>query len=147
MIDIHQFLPHTAPMLAIDAITQIDDAEVICVYEVPKDSVFVENSSFLEAGLVENAAQSASCIVAQSYSLEGKSVIGFISSIRSVHIYELPKVGDLLRTEARLISRYDAENYSTCRVECKTFRGDLLLLEGEINLFIQEHEKGRSTTG
>lgn len=146
-MDIHAYLPHTYPMLAVDKILEIHSEGVVCAYTVPADSVFLDGEHLSEVGLIENAAQAASCIVAQGYSSEGKEVIGFISSIRTVLIHHLPPTKATIVTRATLLSRYDGENYSTCRLQCRTFHGEMLLLEGEINLFIQEHEKGRSTTG
>ncbi|MBX2951342.1 MAG: ABC transporter permease [Leadbetterella sp.] len=151
MLQIHQYLPHQKPMLMVDGIRQITSEGVECEFFVSPESVFVENGFLSESGLIENAAQSASCIVAQSYYLEEtqNSVIGFISSIRSVTICHKPPAGSIIVTKAVLLSRFDSENYSTCRVQCRTFQEEILLLEGEINLFIQEqgNEKGRSTPG
>jgi hypothetical protein len=134
-------------MLVVDRILEIHPEGVKCAYLVPETSVFMDGDHLSEAGLIENAAQSASCIVARGYSTSGKAVIGFISAIRSVKIYHLPHQGASIVCTATLLSRFDGENYSTCRLQCRTFHGEMLLLEGEINLFIQEHEKGGSTTG
>lgn len=146
-MDIHAYLPHTYPMLVVDRILEIHPEGVKCEYLVPQQSIFMDEGKLTEAGLIENAAQSASCIVARGYSHGGKAVIGFISSIRTVTIHHLPPQGAHIVSTATLISRYDGDNYSTCRLQCLTFHGEMLLLEGEINLFIQEHEKGGSTTG
>jgi predicted hotdog family 3-hydroxylacyl-ACP dehydratase len=151
-IDIHQYLPHQKPMLMVDEILDISENGVECVFEIKPDNVFVENGLFSEAGLIENAAQTSSSIVAQSFFSEKSkksNVIGFVSSIRKISIYEKPAVGDTIFTHATLLSRFDGENYTTCRVECKTFHKETLILEGEINLFIQDqlNEKGRSPSG
>lgn len=151
LMNIHRYLPHKEPMLMVDGIREITAEGVVCEYFISPESVFLEEGLLSEAGMIENAAQTASCIVAQSYFLEQveNEVIGFISSIRRVHLFAQPATGDTLVTKAELLSRFDSENYSTCRVLCRTFREEMLLLEGEINLFIQEqgNEKGRSTSG
>ena len=151
LLDVHPYLPHQKPMLMVDGIRNITADGVECQFYVCPESVFVEDGFLSESGLIENAAQTASCIVAQRYfqGPEQNGVIGFISSIRTLRLFERPPVGSTLVTKAVLISRYDAENYTTCRVLCQTFQKETLLLEGEINLFIreQDHEKGRSTAG
>lgn len=150
-INIHQYLPHQEPMLMVDWIKEITADGVVCVFEIKSENIFVENGFFNEAGLIENAAQSCSSIVAQNFfsdNSEETHVIGFISSIRKVNVFQRPMVGSIIITYAKLLARTDMGDFKTCRVECKTFDKDTLILEGELNLFIQEqaYEKGRSTS-
>ncbi len=151
LLQIHPYLPHKKPMLMVDGIRQITAEGVECEFYISPECIFVENGYLSESGMIENAAQTSSCIVAQKYFYEvtEKSVIGFISSIRRVNILQKPLAGSTIITKAVLLSRFDSESYSTCRVQCRTFQEEILLLEGEINLFIQEqgNEKGRSTSG
>ena len=144
-IDIHNYLPHRAPMLMVDFIVDITAEKAETVFTIKEDNVFLGNGVFCEAGLIENAAQTCSSIVGKSYLVDDQAkdipnvdVIGFISSIRTVKIHKLPKLGSTITTVADLISRYDTGGYTTCMVNCKSYCNDELLLEGEINLFIQE---------
>ena len=145
-IDIKNYLPHHAPMLMVDKFISIDNQKVETIFEIKKDNIFVKNTIFLEAGLIENAAQTCSSIVAQSYFVDENNqeikdviVIGFISTIKSIKIHNLPNVGDILTTKAVLISKFITDDYSLCTLSCQTFHKDKLLLEGEINLFLQEN--------
>lgn len=144
--DIKHYLPHQAPMLMVDNIVEVDDQHAETIFEIKKDNIFVQNNVFLEAGLIENAAQTCSSIVAQSYFIDennqeitGVEVIGFISTIKSMKIHSLPKVGAVLNTKAALLSKFITDNYSLCTLSCQTFNKGKLLLEGEINLFLQEN--------
>ena len=143
-IDIKHYLPHQPPMLMVDKFVDIDDKQVETIFKINSDNIFVQNNTFVEAGLVENAAQTCSSIVAQSYFVDENNqeitdieVIGFISAIKSVKIHNLPKVADVITTKAVLISKYITDEYSLCTLSCQTFNKEELLLEGEINLFIQ----------
>lgn len=144
-IEIQNFLPHRAPMLMVDLILELNDQEVKTIFEIKADNLFIENNCFSEVGLIENAAQTCSSIVGQTFFLdekqdvkEGVAVIGFISGIKKAKVYALPKVGDIITTDAVLHSRFDSDNYCICTMICKTMNGEVLLLEAEINLFIQE---------
>lgn len=144
-IDIHSYLPHRAPMLMVDFIVDITAEKAETVFTIKEDNFFLDNGVFCEAGLIENAAQTCSSIVGKSYLVDDQAkdipnvdVIGFISSIRTVKIHKLPRLGSTITTVAYLISRYDTGGYTTCMVNCKSYCNDELLLEGEINLFIQE---------
>ncbi|MCG2610968.1 ABC transporter permease [Flavobacterium sp. SM15] len=145
-IAIQDYLPHRKPMLMVDLILELNDHEVKTVFEIKEDNLFVENGFFAESGLIENAAQTCSSIVGQTFFLDENQnvkqdvqVIGFISGIKKATILALPKVGQTINTEAVLHSRFDTENYSICTMKCKTFHETELLLEAEINLFIQEN--------
>lgn len=145
IIDIKNFLPHRAPMLMVDFIYELTDTNVKTVFEIKNDNLFVENNVFAEVGLVENAAQTCSAIVGQSFFLdenqdvkEGVEVIGFISGIKKAKVYSLPKLGDAIKTNAVLASRFDADGYSICTMSCLTYNNEVLIFEAEINLFIQE---------
>ena len=144
-IEIQNYLPHRAPMLMVDLILELNDQEVKTIFEIKDDNLFVNNNYFNEVGLIENAAQTCSAIVGQTFFFDEKQqvkedvqVIGFISGIKKTTVHALPKVGNVITTDAVLHSRFDADNYSICTIICKTMYAEELLLEAEINLFIQE---------
>ncbi|WP_136668247.1 ABC transporter permease [Flavobacterium sp. H122] len=145
VIEIQNYLPHRAPMLMVDFILDLNDHEVKTVFKIKPDNLFADANGFSEAGLIENAAQTCSAIVGQTFFLdenqkvkEDVEVIGFISGIKKAKVYALPKMDETITTEAVLHSRFDGENYSICTMLCKTTMDKELLLEAEINLFIQE---------
>jgi predicted hotdog family 3-hydroxylacyl-ACP dehydratase len=146
-VDIKKYLPHRAPMLMVDMILEMDDEKVETVFEIKEGNIFLENDFFTESGLVENMAQTCSSVVAKDYFIDennndktGVNVVGFISGIKTLKIYSLPHVGNVIYTKAFLVSKFITESYSLCTMKCQTFRTDELLLEGEITLFIQENK-------
>ena len=145
LIEIQNYLPHRQPMLMVDHIVEFDENEVVTVFTIEKNNLFVENSFFSEIGLIENAAQTCSSIVAKSYFIdeehnekEGVKVVGFISGIKKLQVHSLPKQGDTIQTKAALISRFDADEYKICSMKCTTYFESELLFEAELNLFIQK---------
>jgi len=137
LINIHNFLPHRKPMLMADYILELTPETVITSFEIKPDNIFVLNNEFVEAGLIENVAQTCSSILGQSFfqnpDVETK-VIGFITNIKKIEIFALPKVGDNIISKASLISQYE----NICNIFCETFINEKLLIRAEINLFIQE---------
>ncbi|WP_395046987.1 ABC transporter permease [Flavobacterium sp.] len=145
-IDIKNYLPHRSPMLMVDMILIMDDEKVETIFEIKADNIFIQNNTFIEAGLIENAAQTCSSIVAKDYFVDennqdksGVDVVGFISAIKTLKIHKLPEVGNTIKTISTLVSKFVTDDYSLCTMSCKTFNNEELLLEGEINLFIQEN--------
>ncbi|MEN4759279.1 ABC transporter permease [Chryseobacterium sp. C39-AII1] len=137
IINIHNFLPHREPMLMADYILELTKEKVITSFEIKEDNIFVNNNEFVEAGLIENLAQTCSSILGQSFfenPATDTKVIGFITNIKKIEVFALPKVGDTIISKASLISQFE----NICQISCETFVDDKLLIKGEINLFIQE---------
>ncbi|MGK4568439.1 ABC transporter permease [Flavobacterium sp. 3HN19-14] len=160
--DIKNYLPHRAPMLMVDRIIQMDESVVESIFEIKADNIFVQNGTFLEAGIIENAAQNCSSVIGKGYFVDENNndktdvdVVGFISAIKTLKIHNLPKVGTTINTIATLVSKFVTPEYSLCTMSCQTYERDHLLFEAEINLFIQdnnsiktaENEERISTTG
>lgn len=144
-VDIQNYLPHRAPMLMVDLILDIDTNFVETVFLIKEDNIFVDNGIFIEAGLIENTAQTCSSIVGKKYFFEedgteneNVNVIGFISALKNLKIHELPKVGDSISTKATLVSKFVGDDYTLCTMSCQSLLEDKILLECEINLFIQK---------
>ncbi|MCE3074853.1 ABC transporter permease [Chryseobacterium gwangjuense] len=137
IINIHNFLPHREPMLMADYILELTKEKVITSFEIKEDNVFVHNNEFVEAGLIENLAQTCSSILGQSFFENPEAdtkVIGFITNIKKIEVFALPKVGDKIISKASLISQFE----NICNIFCETFNNEELLIRAEINLFIQE---------
>ena len=144
-VDIQNYLPHRAPMLMVDLILDIDSNFVETIFLIKEDNIFIDNNIFIEAGLIENTAQTCSAIVGKKYFFEedgteneNVNVIGFISALKNLKIHSLPKTGDTIITKANLVSKFTGDDYTLCTMSCESLLEDKLLLECEINLFIQK---------
>ena len=139
-ISIHKYLPHRPPMQMVNTITDISNTHVVTEFEVKPTCIFVEEGKFAEVGLIENMAQTCSAIVGQFlFGIEDTSnyVIGYISAIKKLELFALPKVQEVVRTEAELLSRFDTDEYYICSMRCNAFVGDILMATAEMNLVIK----------
>lgn len=148
-LDITKFLPHRAPMLMVDYITAIDEESVTAEFFITPDCVFLSKDKLSEVGLIENAAQTCSSIIGQTYfekdDTEGKTntIVGFISGIKNLTIHQLPSKENLLRTEAQLVSMYETGEVSLGTISCSTFLQNEIIVDCTFNFLIKEvsHEK------
>lgn len=127
-------------MQMVDTITDISNTHVVTEFEVKSTCIFVEEGKFAEVGLIENMAQTCSAIVGQFlFGIEDTSnyVIGYISAIKKLELFALPKVQEVVRTEAELLSRFDTDEYYICSMRCNAFVGDILIATAEMNLVIK----------
>lgn len=149
-IEIRNFLQHREPMLMVDLITDISQDSVETTFLIPKDCIFVDNGYFSESGLIENAAQTCSAIVAQNYFIEGEEpikLVGFIGAIKRLSIQKIPFVGHTLVSKAKLISKMDSGDFVLCLIQCTIFAEEKVILETEMNLFItNQSDENRSST-
>ena len=131
-------------MLMVSHLIDIEEDSATGEFLIEEDCVFVKNNLFQEPGLIENAAQVSSAVVGQSFfekgDLEGKSnkITGYISAVKKVTINALPKVGDTIITETKLVSRFDTEGVSICTIEGTIFNNDELIVACTLNFLIHE---------
>lgn len=143
-VDVSKFLPHRKPMLMVDSVVENEDDILVTQFYISEDCVFLKDDKLSETGLMENAAQAASGVVGQTFfdvnDLEGKGnkLVGYISAIKKVEIFELPKKGDIIVTRAKLISRFDTGAVTLCSLESETFLKEKLIVSSTMNFLIHE---------
>lgn len=144
-IDIQNYLPHRAPMLMVDCIQEITSELVTTSFVVRDDNLFIANGVLQEVALIENAAQTCSAIVGQSFffdhnhcEIENINVIGFISSMKKMLIKRLPKVSEILETKGVLISKVEGDDTVICVIQVQTTILGEEILKADINLFLQK---------
>lgn len=127
----------------VDNLLQIDQKSVATNFKINVNCIFVSERRFTACGLIENAAQTCSAIVGQSFfkkdDMNGDSnkVIGFINNVKNVAIYRLPEIGEQINTRADLISRLDTAAYTICKMRCETGVRDKVISKCEITLMIK----------
>ena len=127
-------------MQMVDTITDISNTHVVTEFEVKPTCIFVEEGKFAEVGLIENMAQTCSAIVGQFlFGIEDTSnyVIGYISAIKKLEIFTLPRVQQTVTAEAELLSRFDSDEYYLCAMRCNAFADGVHLATAELNLVIK----------
>lgn len=144
-VDIRKYLPHRESMLMVDRLITLKKDFVKTDFLIEMNNIFLKNHLFIESGLIENIAQTCSIIAGSSYFNDGderhenkSQVIGYISAIKTVEIYELPKVNDLIVSQGTMVSRFDFENYLTCTMKGQISCGNKVLLDCLLNLFIKD---------
>ncbi len=142
--DFKDFLPHRGVMLMVKDLLGIDDESVSSGLPILESCIFVNNGILTESGLIENAAQTSTAIVGQSFfseddvTGESNKVVGYISAIKKVEIFNLPKVGEYITTRASLISRFDTDSVCICHIKCSTFIENKLIVDCTFNFLIHE---------
>lgn len=93
-------IPQRPPFVMIDKLVSVNETVTNTSFNIKPDNIFVENGLFKEPGLVENIAQTAAANAGYISFTQNKPVqVGYIGSVNSLQIFDLPKAGDEIITE------------------------------------------------
>lgn len=96
----HIYIPQKPPFVMVDELLFCDDKICHTNFTIEKDNLFARDGRFIEAGIVENIAQTCATRIGyiNTYFHKEKVKIGMIASIKNLQINKLPNVGDVLET-------------------------------------------------
>jgi predicted hotdog family 3-hydroxylacyl-ACP dehydratase len=125
-IDIKTIIPQQASFIMIDRLVHFDNVFTKTEFEIRPGNMFVEDGKFLEAGLIENIAQT--CAARMGYIntviLKDEVRLGFIGAVKSLLIHKLPAVYSKLETTIEVVN----EVFNITLVNATTmFNGEVLV--------------------
>lgn len=139
-IDVQTLLPQQKPFILVGSITHFDMDCVVTETTISEECIFVENGVMLLPGLIENIAQTCAARIGyvNKYILKKGIQIGFIGAIKNLVSHGMPKVGDVVTTEVRIIE----EIFGMVLAKAEVRRKDTLLVSSEIKIALREEVKG-----
>ncbi len=102
---IKELIPQRDPIIMIDTFYGATESEADTGLTIAKDNLFCCDDQFMEPGLVEHIAQSASAFAGYKAKVKNEPTpIGYIGEVKKFRIHFLPHVGDELRTHICILS-------------------------------------------
>lgn len=142
--NIEEYIPHRAPMIMLDKILSIQGFEIKTSYVIKQDSILVFGNQILETGLIENFAQTSFVFLKALFADETNTdfqnpeqTLGFISSIKNLHIKELPKVDDELITTTEVDLVFKSPVLKIIDVKGYTQVNNKIVFESEMKMLVQ----------
>jgi predicted hotdog family 3-hydroxylacyl-ACP dehydratase len=131
MSAITDLIPQKAPFIMVSGLLHCDETTTRTSFVINSDNVMVSDGEFTEGGLMENIAQTAA--VRAGYMAEvGEDVKdGYIASVKSFEVFQLPKVGDELITEVTITDHVFDMTVISGTVTCY----DMVLAKCEMSIF------------
>lgn len=103
---IQELIPQRPPFVMIDELVSTDEVKTVSRLTVSNSNIFCREGKFLEAGMVENIAQTAAARAGYvSVSQNRKPPVGFIGAVKNLQVHFNPKEGDVLNTEMSVINQ------------------------------------------
>lgn len=106
-INVEALIPQKKPFVMVDKLLHFTSTEVEAGLTIINTNIFVKENIFTEPGLIEHMAQSVALHTGYDYFLKEKPApVGYIGSIKSINISELPKVSDRLKTKVAIVQEF-----------------------------------------
>lgn len=100
-------IPQKFPFVMVDKVLAFGENFIISGFTVEETNIFTENSIFQESGLIEHMAQSVALYTGYQFFLKQEPApTGYIGSIKSIEIFQLPKVNDNLITKVNVLQEF-----------------------------------------
>lgn len=105
--EITHLIPQKTPFVMVDTLLNFTKEDLVSAFEIKSDNLFVKGNHMQEPGLIENMAQTVALHTGFDFFLkEEPAPTGYIGSIKRVEVLELPKLGEIITTEAKILHEF-----------------------------------------
>lgn len=100
-------IPQKFPFVMVDKVLAFEENFITSGFTIEESNIFTKNGTFQEAGLIEHMAQSVALYTGYQFYLKNEPApTGYIGAIKSIEIFELPKVNDILITKVNVLHEF-----------------------------------------
>lgn len=104
---VENLLPQKFPFVMVDKMYSFTETSLISGLNIQKDNIFIDNNTFLEAGLIEHMAQSVALHTGYQFFLKNeKAPTGYIGSIKEIEIKKLPQVSNNIQSTVTILQEF-----------------------------------------
>lgn len=102
---VENLIPQKFPFVMVNSISEYSEEHLVSGFTIKEDNIFVHEGVFQASGLIEHQAQSVALHTGYKFYLLGKEApTGYIGAIKSFEAETLPKTGDQLVSEVKIIN-------------------------------------------
>lgn len=104
---VENLIPQKFPFVMVDSMHSYTETSLVSGLTIQSENIFVENNTFLEAGLVEHMAQSVALHTGYQFYLRNEDApTGYIGSIKEIQIKRLPLLSDHIQSEVTILQEF-----------------------------------------
>ncbi len=104
---VENLIPQKFPFVMVDKLIRFKENEIVVGLLVPESNIFVNETVFQESGLIEHMAQSVALYTGyQFYLKQQPAPVGYIGSIKSIEINQLPKINEEIETTVTVLQEF-----------------------------------------
>ncbi|WP_175622701.1 hypothetical protein [Chryseobacterium schmidteae] len=102
---VENLIPQKFPFVMVNGISEYSEEHLVSGFTIKEDNIFVHEGIFQASGLIEHQAQSVALHTGYKfYLLEKEAPTGYIGAIKTFEAETLPKTGDQLTSEVKIIN-------------------------------------------
>lgn len=104
---VENLLPQKFPFVMVDKMYSYTETSLVSGLKIQSDNIFVNNNSFLEAGIIEHMAQSVALHTGYEFFLKNETApTGYIGSIKDIEIKKCPKVDETIQSAVTILQEF-----------------------------------------
>ncbi|MDR7208582.1 hypothetical protein [Flavobacterium piscis] len=104
---VENLLPQKFPFVMVDTMYSFTKSSLVSGLKIQNDTIFIDNGTFLEAGLIEHMAQSVALHTGYDFFLRNEiAPTGYIGSIKDIEIKKLPKINDTIQSTVTILQEF-----------------------------------------
>jgi predicted hotdog family 3-hydroxylacyl-ACP dehydratase len=104
---VENLLPQKFPFVMVDRMISYSETSLVSGFEIQNDNIFLKDTSFLEAGLIEHMAQSVALHTSYQFFLKNEiAPTGYIGSIKDIEIRKLPQINDTIQSTVSILQEF-----------------------------------------
>jgi predicted hotdog family 3-hydroxylacyl-ACP dehydratase len=133
-----ELIPQREPFVLVDEIIECSGERTLTRFSFDSSHILCRDGLLLEAGIIENFAQSAAAGAGYHFVSQGLDIpIGFIGSVDKLKINFRPSAGDLVETEITVAHKV----MSVTVVDCISKVKDQVVATCKMKIFIVDQEQ------
>lgn len=104
---VENLLPQKFPFVMVDRLFTYSETSLVAGLKIENDNIFLEENTFLEAGLIEHMAQSVALHTGYQFFLKNEiAPTGYIGSIKDIEIKKLPQINDTIQSSITILQEF-----------------------------------------
>ena len=100
-------IPQKYPFVMVDSLIFYSDEKITASLTIKTENILTDSDGFTASGLIEHMAQTVALYTGFQYHIQQKKApTGYIGSIKSVEITNLPEIGQKVETSAEILQEF-----------------------------------------
>lgn len=131
---VENLIPQKFPFVMVNSISEYSEEHLVSGFTIKEENIFVHEGVFQASGLIEHQAQSVALHTGYKFYLLGKEApTGYIGAIKTFQAETLPKIGDQLVSEVKIIN----EMMGVTLVQISTTVNDQVIATSEMKTVVK----------
>ena len=131
---VENLIPQKFPFVMVNSISEYSEEHLVSGFTIKEENIFVHEEVFQASGLIEHQAQSVAFHTGYKFYLLGKEApTGYIGAIKTFQAETLPKIGDQLVSEVKIIN----EMMGVTLVQISTKVNDQVIATSEMKTVVK----------